>query len=461
MAGFDPEFADIRFGCGLSPVVGRSSSIDGILDGLSAPDDMAAQFPIEGFDQFRDRMKAVAVQRRILRDNRGSDIGNAARKQRNVLNRVARTDKGKWLGQTLLRRSYTPHGFFERLAFFWGDHFTARGKQGLVRRATSPFIEDAVRPNLSGRFADMLKAAVMHPIMLMYLDQFRSVGPNSAFAIKKAGKAGMNENLAREVLELHTLGVDGPYTQTDVTQLAELFTGMTFHINNGFKFRKDMVEPGAETVLGKTYADTMNRAPVLNVLEDLALHPATARHIAWKLAVHFVADTPDPALIDHMTQAYVKTDGTLLAVYAAMLEHPAAWQRDVMNVKLPIDFISSACRALAIPAQTVQTMDENDMKNAILTPMAMMGQNWQQALGPDGWPEEDSEWITPQGLSGRVRWAMAAPQILQPQLPDPRDFVTDALGSLAPQPVHFAASAAESRTEAIGLVLASPAFQRR
>jgi uncharacterized protein (DUF1800 family) len=106
-------------------------------------------------------------------------------------------------------------------------------------------------------------------------------------------------------------------------------------------------------------------------------------------------------------------------------------------------------------------MDENDMKNAILTPMAMMGQNWQQALGPDGWPEEDSEWITPQGLSGRVRWAMAAPQILQPQLPDPRDFVTDALGSLAPQPVHFAASAAESRTEAIGLVLASPAFQRR
>lgn len=465
MAGFNSELADIRFGCGLSPVIGRPESIDVMLDGLTAPDDIAAAFPIETFDTFRrTRMIAINEQRKILRDNRGSDIGEAARKQRNVLNRIAREDKGAWLGQTLLRRSYTQHGMFERLAFFWGDHFSAQGKQGAVRRATSPYIEEAIRPHMTGSFADLLKSAVMHPLMLTYLDQHRSAGPNSAFAARLAAKgktAGLNENLAREVLELHTLGVSGPYTQADVTQLAELFTGLTFQVQVGFKFRKDMVEPGSETVLGKTYGDKMNRDPILAVLDDLATHPATARHIAWKLAMHFVSDTPDPGLIDHMAQTFVKTDGALMAVYTAMLEHPAAWQTERMNMKFPVDFVGSACRALAVPDEPLQSFTENEMKNAISIPMAMMGQNWQLPIGPDGWPEEDDEWITPQGLSGRVRWAMAVPQILQPQLPDPRDFVTTALGSYAPDAVIFAASAAESKTEAIGLVLASPAFQRR
>ncbi|MEP4978185.1 DUF1800 domain-containing protein [Ascidiaceihabitans sp.] len=465
MAGFNSELAAIRFGCGLSPVVDAPRSVDTMLQGLQSADAMAQTFPIESFDTFREtRMKAVAAQRKILKENRGSDIGKAARKQRNVLNRIARTDKGRWLGQNLLRRSYTEQGFFERLAFFWGDHFSAQGKQGLIRRATSPYIEDAIRPNMTGQFADLLKAAVLHPLMLTYLDQHRSVGPNSAFSMRKTAQgkaAGLNENLAREVLELHTLGVNGPYTQTDVTQLAELFTGLTFQVNVGFKFRKDMVEPGAETVLGKTYGDQMNRAPVLAVLDDLAVHPATASHVAWKLAMHFVSDTPDPALIDHVAAAFQATDGNLMAVYTALLDHPAAWQTDKMNFKFPVDFVGSACRALAIPPAPIQAFDEKGMQNAISTPMTMMGQNWQLPIGPDGWPEEDSEWITPQGLSGRVRWAMAVPQVLQPALPDPREFVDAALGSFAPDAVRFAASAAESKTEAIGLVLASPAFQRR
>jgi uncharacterized protein (DUF1800 family) len=459
---FDPEFAEIRFGCGLSPVVDQVPSIDAMLAGLVSDDAIAQQFPIETFDTFRARMIEIVNLRKIRRANRGTDLAADARKQRNVLNKTAREDKAKWFGQTMLRRTYTSNAFFERLAFFWSDHFTARGKRGLVRRATGPYIEGAIRPNLTLRFSDLLKAAVLHPLMLHYLDQTGAMGPNSARAIKKNGKdVGLNENLAREVLELHTLGVDGPYTQEDVRQLAELFTGLSFQTQVGFKFRKDYAEPGSETVLGVTYDDTPSVKPVLAALEDLSVHPATAHHIATKLAVHFVSDTPDDGLVAHMMDAFIKTDGQLMAVYTAMLEHPAAWQRDAMNFKFPVDFIGSACRALAIPRGPIEALDEKSMKNALMVPMTLMGQNWQQPSGPDGWPEEDAEWITPQGLSGRVRWAMGAPEILQPDLPDPRVFVDTALGSFATEPVRFAAGAAESKTEAIGLVLSSPAFQRR
>ena len=462
MPMFDPEFAEIRFGCGLSPVVGRVDSIDAMLDGLTSQDAIAQQFPIEHFDIFRARMVKIEEWRKVRRNNRGTDLAAEARKQRKVLNRIAREDKAKWLGQSMLRRTYTTSGFFERLAFFWGDHFTAHGKRGLIRRATGPYIEETMRPNLTLRFADLVKAAVLHPLMLHYLDQSQAIGPNSIRAIKKNGKnAGLNENLAREVLELHTLGVGGPYTQEDVRQLAELFTGLSFQSKVGFKFRKDYAEPGTETVLGIEYDDVANVKPVLAALEDLSVHPATASHIATKLAVHFVSDTPDAGLIAHMTDAFTKTDGQLMAVYTAMLEHPAAWQRDAMNFKFPVDFVGSACRALAIPRGPIEALDEKAMKNAIMVPMAMMGQNWQQPNGPDGWPEDDAQWITPQGLSGRVRWAMGAPEILQPDLPDPRSFVDAALGSFASEPVRFAAGAAESKTEAIGLILASPAFQRR
>ena len=459
MRAFDPQLAEIRFGYGLSPQVAAPRSVDAMLAGLQGPDTMADAFPVEPFDTFRLRMIEVAKAAQQRRETRGTPKAEAAKKRRNELNAAARKDGLRWAGHVMLRRVWTPTAFRERLVAFWSDHFTAHGKRGVIRRATSPYVQEAIRPHIAGRFEDMLQAAVAHPVMLEYLDQTRSMGPGS----KRAGKKnrGLNENLAREVLELHTLGVGGPYTQEDVRQLAELFTGLSFTPQDGFTFRNDFVEPGAETVLCTTYADDTTTAPIRALLSYLAAHPSTAAHLARKLAVHFVADAPDPGLVAALEAAYLETDGNLLALYEVLLNHPTAWTPELTNFKPPLDFMSSAMRSLAVPEALLMRFNEKKMRRVFAAPLTQMGQQWQRPIGPDGWPEEDAHWITPQGLAGRVAWAMDAPEFILRVLPDPRQFVDTALGARADDAVRFAAAAAESKPEAIGLVLMSPAFQRR
>jgi uncharacterized protein (DUF1800 family) len=325
----------------------------------------------------------------------------------------------------------------------------------------SVFVEEAIRPNVAGSFADMLKAVVTHPSMLVYLDQNSSVGPNSPFSEKHKGR-GLNENLAREVLELHTLGVEGSYGQTDVRQLAELFAGIGGDLLSGFVFRPGRGEPGAKVVLGRRYGGKKPKVEDVDaVLEDLATHPDTARHIAQKLAVHFVSDAPDPALVEALTNRYKATGGDLLVLSEVLLTHPAANTRPLMKVKPPFEFIVSALRALGIPGETVAAMQVRQLRLLVSAPLEKMGQPWQQPRGPDGWAEEASYWITPQGLATRIVWAMGLQDVQKIRMPDPRDFVTTALGDLGGTEVAFAARAAETRGDGVGLVLASPEFQRR
>ena len=461
MRAFDPQLAEIRFGYGLSPQIAAPRDADAMLARLQGPDTMADAYPIEPFDTFRLRMIEVAKAAQIRRKNRGTPKAEAAKKRRNELNAAARKDGLKWAGHVMLRRIWTEDAFRERLVAFWSDHFTAHGKRGVIRRATSPYVQEAIRPHVTGHFEDMLQAAVTHPLMLDYLDQSQSMGPGSPRAQSRKRNAGLNENLAREVLELHTLGVGGPYTQTDVRELAELFTGLSFAPRDGFVFRANFAEPGSETVLGKTYGGDPTVAPIRAVLSDLAAHPATATHLARKLAVHFVSDTPDQDLISDLEATYRETDGNLMALYDLLLRHPSAWSPDLMNIKPPQDFMCSALRGLAVPEKLLMRFGERNMRQVFSAPLTRMGQQWQRPIGPDGWPEEDSHWITPQGLAGRVEWAMAAPEFILRVLPDPRRFVDDALGTRANDAVRFAAAAAESKSEAIGLVLMSPAFQRR
>ncbi len=461
---FFAEFAEKRFGYGLSPVIKPVASIDAMLRGVSAADQMSETFPIESFETFRHRMMAATAARKARRQAQNTGDEDAIKrftKERNIINRDARQAKAGWLLRTLLRRTYTEQAFFERLVEFWGDHFTAQGKAGVMRRGTSPYLETAIRPHVGGRFADMLFSAMTNPLMLHYLDQERSMGPQSLRAIKNPGKFGLNENLAREVLELHTLGIDGPYTQADVQQLAELLTGLSYQVEKGTRFRKDFAEPGAETVMGQTYGPNPGMGPIRQILEDLAMHPATARHIARKLAVHFVSDGPPPALVSHIERAFIQSDGDLMASYAAMLEHPAAWQTDALNIRPPLEFVSAAMRALAIKPEPLLRHGEKEVAALFYGPLALMGQRFQQPSGPDGWPEEDEAWVTPQGIAARIEWAMSVPRKIASPLPDPREFVIHALGATVPGEVAFAAAAAESRHEAIGLVLSSPAFQRR
>src|SRR5262247_3379292 len=217
-------------------------------------------------------------------------------------------------------------GFVERLVWFWSNHFCVNADATVMAGA---YEREAIRPHVLGRFADMLLAAEGHPAMLIYLDNAQSIGPTSVAGINRT--RGLNENLAREILELHTLGVRTVYSQDDVTSFAKVLTGWTLlqqvsdPVHGGeFIFIKRMHEPGPQTVIGKTYDDTgveQGRA----VLRDLARHPATAAHVAEKLARHFVADEPPRELVDRLAQRFRDSDGDLKEVAKALVTAPEAW----------------------------------------------------------------------------------------------------------------------------------------
>ena len=456
---FSAALAEIRFGYGLSPRTAAPVSVADMLARLSGPDLNARAFPIP---DLKAAGALSAERRRLLRAQKtqagqaGYEAATAAVKaQLKQMNQTRR----RWAGQVMLRRIAGQDGFRERLVAFWGDHFTALGKNQALRHWATPYVQTDLRPLVTGRFADLLTAAVMHPLMLHYLDQSRSVGPDSP-AAQQLG-LGLNENLAREVLELHTLGVDGPYAQQDVRQLAELFTGLGFRVKGRRVFQPNRAQPGAEVVLGQSYGPEPGLAPIRAALEDLARHPATARHLARKLAVHFISDTPPEPLIAALETAYLDHDTALLPVYEALLQHPDAWGAQLRNVKPPLDFITSALRALDVGAADLSRLGDQGLRQLFVLPLRALGQTWETPDGPDGWPEEDTAWLTPPGLAIRLRWAMAAPVRLIDQLPDPSSFADTALGPFVEGRLRFAAAAAETRKAGIGLVLMSPAFNRR
>jgi len=243
-----------------------------------------------------------------------------------------------------------------------------------------------------------------------------------------------------------------------VRDFALLLTGLSYHPDQGFVYRPNMAEPGAETVLGVSYGgDTATMGDIDAALQDLALHPATGTHLAWKLAVHFVGDDPDADMVVAMANAYVAAKGDLVPMYEAMLAHPAAWE-GAGNVKQPLDFIGSSLRALDIRDLPLRQSDKLGL--LLEQPMALMGQPWARPEGPDGWPEADEDWINPQRLAGRLQWALNVPRVLTRNLPDPRALLGQVLARPAPEALSFAAKAAETRAEGVALILSSPAFQR-
>lgn len=456
--GFDPELAAIRFGSGLSPSIAAPRSTGEMLSRLTGPDKAAQDFPIPSYASQFAAYREVADARRFFRKNEADPDAERAFRE---ASRRMRGEALQGVSQMLLRRALGEDGLRERLVAFWGDHFTAVAPNVRMRFAQVHYINEAIRPHVAGTFSEMLRATTTHPIMLRYLNQNASAGNNSRAGQNKNRNRGLNENLARELLELHTLGVGADYTQKDVRELAELLTGLSVNRRQEFVFRRRFAEPGAETVLSRSYGGGRPRLEDIHaVLDDLARHPATARHIAWKLAMHFTGDQPDERLVRAMEAAYMRSGGHLPDVYAAMLEHPVSWRPELHNVKQPLDFVGSTLRALDITPRHLPSGNFRKMRNFILTPMQLMGQPWGAQQGPDGWPEEDDSWINPQRLAARMQWAMVTPFQLRGVLPDPRDFVEVALGRYANETVRFAARAAETRAEGVGIVLSSPAFQR-
>lgn len=453
---FTPEFADRRFGTGLSPDVVPPASVDAMLDRLVQPDHAAGRFPVP---LYADVTPSFLDLRNLRRARDDSDLAEAAfvagRTQMNALRQSN-------FAMTLARGTTSDDGFRERLTRFWADHFTVIAKNALMPHLVTPYVEEAIRPNMTGRFVDLLFAAATHPMMVIFLDQARSVGPNSPVGINN--ERGLNENLAREVLELHTMGVDGPYSQDDVRELAEVFTGLSWSTADGRTYRPRFAEPGSEVLLGTTLSAEADISIIVDAFETIAAHPATAQHVAKKLARHFVADEPSPDLVEAMASAYTDTGGDLLSVYRAMLEHPAAWATSdaegnpTSKSMKPFDFLQSSLRALAVAVDQIPLPIVN---RTLRVPLRLMGQDWERPKGPDGWAEDADAWINPHGMAGRITWAMSVPSELTGGLPDPRSFVHVALGQDVPRELAFAARAAEDRAAGIGLVLASAAFQRR
>ena len=348
--------------------------------------------------------------------------------------------------------SATP--FRERLVQFWSNHFTVSIQRPVVIPVAVGFENEAIRPNVTGNFRGMLSAVATHPAMLLYLDNAQSVGPNSTGG--RLRDKGLNENLAREMLELHTVGVDGGYTQTDVTEFAKILTGWSIardgEPNPGaFRYRPVIHEPGSKTLMGKTYKEDGLQEGLL-ALTDLAARPQTARHIATKLARHFVADDPPPAAIDVLAKTFQKTDGDLHAVSLALVDLPQIWSDPLTKIKTPNDLVLSACRTFGI----------TDAKagEGVLMGLRQMGQVPFAAPSPAGWPDTADGWISPEAMMTRIEWAMAAGQKLDGHA-DAREVAKGSIQPVAADSTMFHVNNAPSPAEALALLIASPEFQRR
>jgi uncharacterized protein (DUF1800 family) len=344
-------------------------------------------------------------------------------------------------------------GFAERLAWFWSNHFCVSADKGQVRPIAGAYEREAIRANLRGRFADMLVAVETHPAMLMYLDNAGSIGPNSV-AGKNRGR-GLNENLAREILELHTLGVRTVYTQDDVTRFANVITGWTIAqprqdaVHGGeFTFNERMHEPGAQAIIGKNYPDTgfeQGRA----VLAALARHPATARHVATKLARHFVADDPPLTLVDRLTKRFLDTDGDLKELAKALVAAPEAWAPSRGKLKRPGEWIIATLRAAGITEPDIRP---------VIQAQNMLGEPLWRPPAPNGFADDDATWLD--GLAQRLDVANQLARRLGDKA-DPKAVFEETIAPLASADTRQTIARAESRPQAMALLFMAPEFQRR
>jgi uncharacterized protein (DUF1800 family) len=352
---------------------------------------------------------------------------------------------------TALATTDTP--LIERLALFWTNHFAiAINKAPVLRASAGAFEREAIRPHIFGRFADMLRAASQHPAMLVYLDNFQSIGPNSRAG--ERNQRGLNENLAREILELHTLGVDGGYTQEDVTSFARILTGWTMvapgdddFFGGRFTFSPARHEPGAQSLRGKRY-DQANVEQGVAALDDLARHPSTARHIARKLARHFISDAPPQRLVQELQDTFVSTGGDLLAVTGALLKAPEAWSAPLTKIRSPQLFLAALARAGQRRPETP----------GLLNQLNLLGQPLWQPPGPNGFPDAEDAWASPEGMVVRMDVAMQWAR-LNATL-DPNALTEEILGKAATRETREAVARAGSRAQGLAILFMSPEFQR-
>lgn len=365
----------------------------------------------------------------------------------------------------------TPTPFAERLVHFWSNHFAVSAEKLPVTIFAGDYEFSAIRPHVMGTFGAMLSAAVTHPAMLLYLDQAQSVGPDSPLATRRGGrggnrKPGLNENLAREIFELHTLGVRTGYTQADVTAFAAALTGLTVAgLGRGAGqrmvpagtpdgdtlFLEQLHQPGPQTVLGRRYGQA-GRGQAAAILSDLAAHPATARHIATKLARHFTRDDPPPALVSRLETAFLETGGHLPALYRILIAAPECWQTGAAPFKSPWNWAVSTLRGVGL--------DRVRERQGAANLMTQMGQPIWRPGSPAGYADTISTWAGSAALMQRVEVASRIAAVIGDRL-DARQIAPRLLGDALDAATENAIARADSPGQAIVLLLVSPAFLRR
>ncbi|HEU5047094.1 MAG TPA: DUF1800 domain-containing protein [Rickettsiales bacterium] len=304
----------------------------------------------------------------------------------------------------LLRAIYGPAQLQELMVDFWFNHFNVFEDKGADRILIGTYERDAIRPYAMGKFRDLLQATAKHPAMLFYLDNWLNTAPDSRFA--KGKFKGLNENYAREIMELHTMGVDGGYTQQDVTTLARILTGWGFGVGKGkdkaervaeFEFDPRRHDYSTKEFLGHTIRGT-GADEVEQAIDILTHHPSTAHHIAYEIAQYFVADEPPESLVQQMAATFTRTDGDIRAVLSTMLYSKEFWDPQYAQNKFkpPLRFVVSAVRLSTVPLRDMEGVEKS---------ISTMGEPLYHYLTPDGYPATNERWMNSDALLRRIGFA--------------------------------------------------------
>ena len=426
----------------------RNQLDDAVSSHLTDPGLRPAEQAVRDYYQWRSKKKQ---QREAGAAKTESGEPRAARSRGDY---SPRDDLASEIGARTRFAMTTGFSFRERLVRFWSNHFTVSITRPAVVATAGAFEREAIRPHVTGRFVDMLQAAETHQAMLFYLDNATSVGPLSAAGRRR--DRGLNENLAREILELHTVGVNGGYQQQDVVEFARALTGWTVSgprdkgMDGKSWFDPRRHEPGRRTVMGKKYAEG-GAEQALDILRDLAERTATARFVATKLASHFIADESPVEAVSRLERSYLNSGGDLKAVSLELIELDDAWEKDQRKFKTPDEFHISTMRGLAM---------QSPQLNALRKTYESLGQAPFSAPSPAGWPDETSAWLGADAVEKRFEWSNAVAGRLRGRL-DPREFLAESLGEVASLRTQFLVKGADSLQQGLTLSLMSPEFQRR
>lgn len=460
-----------RFGLGAKPGELASVSAGGPREWLLAQ--LRHDESTSAFAGLPDSLHYLRLENDYQRERAAARKANKAVPGQNTFAQRFRGAQAEELGRRYRLAIATDDGFFERLVRFWSNHFAVSVDKQAAALYAAPMEREAIRAHVLGSFSDLLIAVEQHPAMLRYLDNVRSVGEQSLSAQRARERAmrrgedalprraGLNENLAREILELHTLGVDGGYSQADVTELAKAITGWSLPVQqdwergnptSAFVFRTAAHEGGIRSVVGKRYAET-GEAQGRSILQNLARHPSTARHLSYKLARHFVGDTPPPALVERLAKTWLREEGDLRAVYHTMIGSAEAWAPDARKFKTPDDFVVSAMRAAGTAP--------NEQPRPLLQLLARMGQPPFNPRSPAGFSDTADGWSGPDAVWKRIQAAQVLAEGAPAAQPDPIAAATAVFGDRLDDATANALRRAESPREGMALLFASPAFQWR